>query len=48
MFFDIVLAKYSASPRKAVHLTMIASNGLVNNSYSTIIQNVITLDELFI
>lgn len=37
-----------ASPRKAVHLTMIASNGLVNNSYSNIIQNVITLDELFI
>ena len=36
------------SPKKAVHLTFISANGLAENSYSGIVQNVITLDDLFL
>ena len=35
------------SPKKAVHLTLITANGLAHNTYSGIIQNTITLEELF-
>ncbi len=35
------------SPRKAVHFTMISANGLLQNNYSGIIQNTITLNDLF-
>ena len=33
--------------RKALHLTMIASNGLAPNEYSGLIQSTLTLDALF-
>jgi hypothetical protein len=33
--------------RKAIHLTMITSNGLVQNAYRNEIQSEITLDDLF-
>lgn len=33
--------------RKAVHLTMVTSNGLVDNAYSKQIQSEITLADLF-
>ena len=35
------------NPRKTVHLVLISANGLTTNSYSGIIQNVVTLEELF-
>jgi hypothetical protein len=33
--------------RKAIHMTMIAANGLTHNAYCNNIQAVITLDDLF-
>lgn len=33
--------------RKAVHLTMVTTYGIRQNSHSGIVQNVITLDDLF-
>ncbi len=33
--------------RKAVHLTMITSNGVERNEYSSRIQSEVTLDDLF-
>ena len=33
---------------KALHLTLIATYGLKNNAYSSIIQSVVTLDDLFV
>ena len=33
--------------RKAIHLTMVTSNGLVDNAYANQIQSKITLEELF-
>ena len=33
--------------RKAIHLTMVTSNGLVNNAYANQIQSEITLEDLF-
>jgi hypothetical protein len=35
------------SPQKAVHLTMITANGLVQNNYSSIIQSSVVLVDLF-
>jgi hypothetical protein len=34
-------------PKKAVHLTMISANGLVQNNYSGIIQSNVVLADLF-
>ncbi|MBQ7176133.1 MAG: hypothetical protein IJS08_01860 [Victivallales bacterium] len=36
-----------ASPRKAVHLTLISASGLTKNNYSGMLQCVITLEDLF-
>lgn len=33
--------------RKAVHLTMVTSSGLVRNAYANQIQSEVTLDDLF-
>jgi len=43
------LSVYEATEhtRKALHLTMIASNGLAQNEYSGLIQSTLTLDALF-
>ena len=38
----------STNTRKAVHLTMVTTYGVHKNVHSGIIQNEITLDELFI
>ena len=35
------------SPKQTVHLTLIASYGLVNNEYSSQVQSVVCLDDLF-
>ena len=34
--------------RKAVHLTMVTSSGLVRNAYANQIQSTVTLDDLFV
>lgn len=37
----------SIEPNKAVHLTFITSNGLARNQYADIVNNTLTLDDLF-
>lgn len=35
-------------PKKSVHLTLIAAYGLKQNEHSGLVQNVVTLDDLFV
>ena len=37
----------ATAPQKAVHLTMISANGVAQNQYSGILQNVVVLSDLF-
>jgi len=42
-----LVAVYAVKTNAALHLTMIASDGLATNEYSSEVQSVVTLDDLF-
>jgi len=39
--------RQEASPRKAIHLLLLTTFGIKQNQYSAIVQNEVTLDDLF-